>query len=135
MSKLTPKQEKFCLAYLTAKDASEAYCGAYGAGKNKPETINRMAFRLMQLPKICARINSLRAEAARSAIVTVHDLVEELEESRQLALSKLDATTAIAATMGKAKLLGFGSESNLTINNIPMVLNIQPVKPMERIDA
>lgn len=78
MSQLTQKQEAFCLAFLEKNNASEAYRLAYGPGRNKPETINRMAFRLMQLPKICARIDELRAQAAKVAILTQASIISDL---------------------------------------------------------
>ena len=40
MSKLTPKQENFCLAYLETSNASEAYRRAYDSENMKPESIN-----------------------------------------------------------------------------------------------
>ena len=132
--KLTPKQEKFCAVYFETGNASEAYRQAYSAKGMKEKTIGRMAFDLLQNRKITAKVRELKDLAAKTAVVTVLDLVNELEESRKLALSKLDVSTAIAATMGKAKLLGFGApDQNTTINNVPVFLNIHPVKSMGQI--
>ncbi len=49
---LTPKQEKFCLAYLETGNASEAYRRAYNAAKMKAATVNRNAKALLDNTKI-----------------------------------------------------------------------------------
>ena len=57
MSKLTPKQEKFCQLYIELGDASEAYRQSYHCSKMKPETINRKATELKNNGTITARIS------------------------------------------------------------------------------
>ena len=109
---LTQKQENFCLAYIETGNASEAYRRSYSCGKMKTETINRKAFDLFQNGNVTARIDELRKEAVKRNEITVDDLIAELEEARQAALCADDpkAAAAVAATMGKAKLLGLGAE-------------------------
>jgi hypothetical protein len=55
---------------------------------------------------IRGRIDELLARGAERAEVTVASLPEELEVSRQLAMKKGQASAAVQATMGKAKLTG-----------------------------
>lgn len=107
---LTPKQENFCLAYIETGNASEAYRRAYDAEKMKPETINRSAKELLDNPKISTRLDELRVSIVERHKITVDDLIKELEEARALALvaETVQASAAISATMGKAKLLGLG---------------------------
>lgn len=110
--KLTPKQEKFCQLYIELGNASEAYRQSYNAEKMKPEAVHVQAARLQENPKIALRIAELQAEHAQRHRVTVDDLLVELEEARQAALSAetVQASAAVTATMGKAKLLGFDKQ-------------------------
>ncbi len=103
---LTPKQEAFCLAYIESGNASEAYRQAYDAEKMKPETINRKAKELLDNGKIAARVVQIQAGHQERHDVTVGSLTKELEADRKLARSNDQASAAIAATMGKAKLHG-----------------------------
>lgn len=107
---LTPKQENFCLAYLETGNASEAYRRAYDAGGMSDTSINRKAKELVDNGKIAARLAELRAPVIAKAQLTVEDLLAELEEARQLAMGTESAAPAVAATMGKAKLLGYDKQ-------------------------
>jgi len=110
--KLTAKQEAFCLAYLEAGNASEAYRQAYNAENMKPETVNRKAKELLDNGKIAARIEALQEEHRERHKITVDDLLAELEEARKTALNLPlpQSSAAVAATMGKAKLLGLDKQ-------------------------
>lgn len=109
---LTAKQEAFCLAYLETGNASEAYRQAYNAENMKPETVNRKAKELLDHGKISARVEALQEEHRERHKITVDDLLAELEEARQVALGQNNPQTsaAVAATMGKAKLLGLDKQ-------------------------
>lgn len=109
---LTAKQEAFCLAYLETGNASEAYRKAYNAENMKPETVNRKAKELLDHGKISARIEALQEDHRERHKITVDDLLAELEEARQVALGQNNPQTsaAVAATMGKAKLLGLDKQ-------------------------
>lgn len=106
---LTPKQEAFALAYVETGNASEAYRRAYDAGGMKPASINRKAKELLDNGKIAARVRTLQSDAEQRHKITIDDLIAELEEARNCAkgLDKPQTATMVAATMGKAKLLGF----------------------------
>ncbi|KAA1286955.1 terminase small subunit [Alcaligenes faecalis] len=109
---LTPKQEAFALAYVETGNASEAYRRTYNAVKMKPETVNRTAKGLLDNRKIAARVAELQAEHVERHKLTVDDLLAELEQARQAALTAETAqsSAAVAATMGKAKLLGLDKQ-------------------------
>ena len=110
MSKLTQKQENFCAAYVESGSGSESYRRAYNAERMKPETIANEASKLLQNHDITMRIGQLRSDAAQRHQLTVDDLLSELEEARQVAMGGGDKPTPaamVAATMGKAKLLGY----------------------------
>ncbi len=106
--KLTPKQEAFCMAYVETGNATEAYRQTYDCSKMKPASINRCAKEMLDTPKISSRIDELREEARQRHRLTVDDLLAELEQARQAAQmsDKPQAGAMVAATMGKAKLLG-----------------------------
>jgi phage terminase small subunit len=106
---LTPKQEAFALAYVETGNASEAYRRSYSAGNMKPAVIAVKASELLANGKVAVRVAEIQAEAAERNAMTVDDLLRELEEARVAASSseKPQAAAMVAATMGKAKLLGF----------------------------
>ena len=112
MSKLTPKQEKFCQLYIELGNASEAYRQAYSCDKMKPESIHVNAAKLLENTKITLRISELQAEHRERHNLTVDDLIDELEEARQTALTAEtpQCGAAVSATMGKAKLLGLDKQ-------------------------
>lgn len=103
---LTPKQEAFACAYVETGNASEAYRRAYDAENMKPESVWRKACELFDNGKVTARVDELQAAAAERCIVTVASLTQELEEARALALQEAQASAAVSASMGKAKLHG-----------------------------
>ena len=105
---LTPKQEGFCLSYRETGNASEAYRRNYSTDNMKPESINRLAFALLQNVNITSRLAALGEVTAKAHQITVADLIKELEEARIAALTaeSPQSAAAVGATMGKAKLLG-----------------------------
>jgi phage terminase small subunit len=116
---LTPKQEAFALAYVETGNASEAYRRAYNAGNMKPETVNKRASELLANGEVTGRVAELQAKAVERHVITVDDLIAELEEARIMAATgeKSQPSAMVAATMGKAKLLGFDVQKvDATIN-------------------
>ena len=123
MSKLTPKQENFCLAYLETGNASEAYRRAYAAGGMAAATVNKRASELLDNGEVAGRLEELRAPIMKRHAITVNDLIGELEEARQLAIGTGTAAPAVAATMGKAKLLGM---DKIVVDNISSDRSMSP---------
>lgn len=105
--KLTPKQEAFCLAYIETGNASEAYRQAYNVSRMKPETVNRCAKELLDNPKITARIQALRASAAKKAQFTLESHIETLKELRDEAKALGQMSAAIQAETQRGKAAGF----------------------------
>lgn len=109
MSKITPKQERFCQLYIELGNASEAYRQSYSCSKMKAEAIHVNAAQLLENTKVALRIQELQAEHKQRHNIVVDDLLDELEEARQAALKAMPSpqcSAAVGATMGKAKLLG-----------------------------
>lgn len=107
---LTPKQESFCLAYLETGNASEAYRRAYSAEKMKPETVNRAAKEMIDLPKIATRLHDLRKPAVKAAQITLEQHLKDLQRLRDLAESSEKYGPAIQAEMARGKASGLYTE-------------------------
>lgn len=105
---LTPKQEAFALAYVETGNASEAYRRAYNAVNMKPEVIANKASALLKRGDVRVRVEMAQAKAIERHETTVDDILRELEEARALAAGgdKPQPAAMVAASMGKAKLLG-----------------------------
>ncbi|KMK17787.1 terminase [Pluralibacter gergoviae] len=137
MAGLTIKQEAFCQAYIETGNASEAYRKAYAADRMKPESVNRKAKELLDNGKIAARIVALQGEHRQRHNLTVDDLLIELEEARRAALDSdtAQASAAVGATMGKAKLLGLDKlivdhrSGDGSMTPQPTVIQLLPVEP------
>lgn len=77
--KLTPRQEKFCHAYMETGNASEAYRQAYSTERMKMETVNRTAFAVLRKPKIATRIQALQDELKEISDIKKERILYELE--------------------------------------------------------
>ena len=94
-----PRHERFAQEITKAKTATAAMAAA---GYTDP----RNSTRLMKNDEIRRRIDELKERGAARAEVSVASILGELEEARQLALKLGQASAAVAATMGKAKITG-----------------------------
>ena len=114
--KLTIKQERFCMVYVETGNASEAYRQAYNAENMSNEAIGVEACRLLDNPSVSLKVKELKSGHIKRHELTIDDLVAELEEARQAALSAMvvQSSASVAATMGKAKLLGLVVDKNET---------------------
>ena len=61
-------------------------------------------------------------------MVTVEDLLIELEEARQIGIDTKSAAPMVAATMGKAKLMGLDKQIIEHRGNVdqPLVIELTP---------
>lgn len=109
---LTPKQERFCQLYIELGNASEAYRRSYDAEDMNSNTVNKNASVLLDNPKITTRLAEIKKQHQSRHNLTVDHLLIELEEARQAALGAENpqSSAAVAATMGKAKLLGLDKQ-------------------------
>ena len=104
--KLTPKQEKFCLAYVETGNASEAYRQAYAVNGKSENAVHVEASRLLSTPKISLRVSKLQEAHRKRHDVTVDGLSENLELAMKLAFQNKQAAAMVSAIMGRAKLHG-----------------------------
>lgn len=110
---MTPKREKFARCVAEGMSLSDAYRNAFDAVRMMTATINRKASELMTDGNVAAMVDALKAEARQRHALTVDDLLRELEEARRGALTSMPSaqcSAAVAATMGKAKLLGLDKQ-------------------------
>src|SRR2546430_14380275 len=66
----------------------------------------RNSTRLTKNDEIRGRISELQRGGAEQAEITIASLVDEFDEARQLALANAQASAAVSATLGKAKITG-----------------------------
>ena len=104
--RLTPKQEKFAQKYVELGNASEAYRRAYDAENMKKVTINKRSSELMQNGAITGRIGELMDAAQERHDITVDELSAQLQQDRKYALMFGQASAAVSASMGLARLHG-----------------------------
>lgn len=102
------------MVYVETGNASEAYRQAYNCENMKEATINRNAKMMIDDNKISTRIKELKSGHVKRHELTIDDLVKQLEETRQVALTleNPQCSAAISATMGTAKLLGLIVDKN-----------------------
>lgn len=110
MAKLTPKQENFCQEYIQGGNAAEAYRRAYDAENMKPETVFNSAYKLMEHAGVKARIQELRSEAAKAAMVTLESHLADLARLRDLAEGDGQFSAAITAEISRGKAVGLYTE-------------------------
>ena len=125
---LTIKQEKFCMVYVETGNASEAYRQAYNAENMSNEAIGVEACRLLDNPSVSLKVKELKSGHIKRHELTIDDLVSELEEARQAALSAMvvQSSASVAATMGKAKLLGLVvDKTDIKLTNAKELTNEQ----------
>ena len=119
------KHEEFCFVWHATGSKTEAYKKAFPSClKWKDATVHNKAYALSKRGEILARYEELQQDALNSHGVTIKTLLNELEESRVVALSqdKPQAGAAVTATMGKAKLVGLDKQI------IEQTTTVKPVK-------
>ena len=132
---MTPKQADFVRWYFELGNASEAYKQAYNS-TGKPNTLHRKANDLLKHPVIKKEVQTMQAQARERNQVTIDNVVDELEEARQIAKQSGNAAAMVSATLGKAKVLGLVVDKQETNTKIltPPVFNFNPVSPKEMTD-
>ena len=109
--KLTPKQEKFCQAYIETENATQAYRQAYNAENAKESTINRSAAQMFENPKITARLQVLsehHQERHGINVDTLTDMYMGIYEKH----CNTNPSAAVSALKEVARLHGLGDIRN-----------------------
>lgn len=80
LSKLTPKQERFCLNLFEGLSQREAYLKAGYSSNMLPATLDQNACRLAANSNVVARLAELRSKAESDKVMTVTERKERLSE-------------------------------------------------------
>ena len=91
------------------KIMGDHYREIFGGNMNR-DSYSSCASRLWRSPVIMEYVEKLREEMRERFMVTVEDLLIELEEARQVGIDTKSAAPMVAATMGKAKLCGLDKQ-------------------------
>ena len=75
---LTPKQEKFVQGIIDGLSQADAYRSAYSTNNTSDKTIWENASRLMNNPKVTARIQEIRNEMMKPSIMSAQERLEYL---------------------------------------------------------
>lgn len=104
------KHERFAQGLAQGMTADEAYVEAgYKAHRGNASTLRANQ-------NVLDRISELQHKAAERAVVTVEDIARQLDEDREFARKNGAASAAVAATLGKAKVLGLVVEKSENVN-------------------
>lgn len=105
--KLTPKQERFVLAYMETGNASESYRKAYDAKQMTEKSVNETASRLLKNVKVAARLEALRAPVLEATQMTLEGHLQRLKELSDEAQENGKFGPAIQAEIARGKVSGF----------------------------
>ena len=99
-----PRREAFARARAEGKGLSESYAEAgYRAHAGN-------AYRLSKNEQICRRVLEIQSQTVQRTVTTIEDMIAQIDEDRRFARERGHSAAALAASMGKAKLLGFLAE-------------------------
>lgn len=120
-------RETFCFAIVMGLKPHDAYMMTYPDGKT-PSSASVKAKALLEDDWIKQRIDDIRSEVRARTHITVEMLIEELEEARVKALTARvpQASAAVGATMGKARLAGL--DKNVMVHMGSDGLPLPPTK-------
>ena len=103
---LTPIREAFCLAYIKCGNGLQAYREAGYSPRMSDKSATEAASRLLRNAKVVARIEQLRAPAAKAAILSLEEHLAKLQELRDAAVSDLKFSAAVTAEIARGKAAG-----------------------------
>lgn len=109
------------------KIMGDHYREIFGGNMNR-DSYSSCASRLWRSPVIMEYAEKLREEMRERFMVTVESLIAELEEARQVGKTTESAAPMVAATMGKAKLMGLDKQIIEHRGNVdqPLVIELTP---------
>jgi Ser-tRNA(Ala) deacylase AlaX len=60
--------------------------------------------------KVCSRILEIQNQTAQRTVTTIDDMIAQIDEDRRFARERGHSAAALAASLAKAKLMGFLAE-------------------------
>ncbi len=103
---LTPKQEKFCQNIVKGMSQADAYRDVYNTENMKEETIWSESCRMMNNPKVTARVKELTEVTVKDIKYEIEDCFRETDEILQLAKMTDNLQIMLKAVEQKGKLKG-----------------------------
>lgn len=103
------KHERFAQALARGLSQVDAYEAA-GYRRNRGA-----ASRLAEDVSICKRLAELQSRVAARVEITAADLLQELEEARQLARELGQPAAMVSASAARAKILGIGTTTKTEV--------------------
>ena len=110
---LTPPQLRFVQAIIAGKSQADAYRAARFPKGSKPKPVteewaSRAGGEMKKNALVLQALARAQATVIDASAITVQSLVEDLQESRRIALScePMQVSASVAATVAIAKLLG-----------------------------
>lgn len=104
------REENFAQRFVETGNGARAYRECYNPDVKYATS---QAAEILRRPHVRARVIELREMAAELHGITIGNLLDELEDARQEAQMVFPApnvSAMVAATMGKAKLLGYDKQ-------------------------
>lgn len=122
-TKATYQEIEFVRLFFREGNITDAYIQAfnYDGTEHRRDYFTKLANRLLERPRVLAKLNEYREKAQALADEDVANLIYELNKDRDLARSLGQPSAAIAATKAKATLLGLEKQS---VNNMNIVLDL-----------
>ncbi len=107
MTKITAKQEAFCLAIVSGMNQSDAYRAAYSTSIDWiSSSVNCEASKLMNNTKVVQRVTEMRAPVIAAAQLTLSAHLDRLDHLSRLAEEEKQYSAAIAAEFNRGKASG-----------------------------
>ena len=114
------RHERFAQELARGKTQEQAYIDAGG----KPDNARSQASRLMSTnANISARVAEIHGKVAKRVELTLADIIEELQEARELSRINGQGAAMVSASKAKAELLGLGAPKKVELggpDNGPM---------------
>ncbi len=111
------RYEAFAQWLAKGKTADESYALAgYKANRGNAATLKANQ-------SVSDRVIELQGIAAAKTVVTIEDIARQLDEDRQFAREVGSAAASVAATMGKAKVLGLIIEKNEHSGSVSLIVS------------
>ena len=124
------REEQFAELFVELGNASEAYRQVYSS---TAKHVGSCAFQILDRPRVRELVAEYRKQQAELHHITVGSLLDELEEARMAALCQVNpsASAAVAATMGKARIVGMDKQiqEHVGKDGQPLNMIVNFVKP------
>ncbi len=121
---LTPKQEAFVQAYHRLSNQRAAYREAYDAENMSDPVVDNKASLLLKKGEVRVRLDEMRERVAKKTEISVETITGMLAKAYKRADDVGQASAAVAAAMGLAKLHGLITDKQQTTHKIDPITSL-----------